>query len=313
MSSRAAHINALDHALDVSIQNVAVCEIQNGARLVVAPVEAFTSYLVLAGTMHVSFADHPDLVAETGMLVLVPAGLRPSISGSAEPAVDVLATRGATRLGSLVVLDAAGGQAGDLRLLVGRLVSNSVELPIVLGDIAAPLLSDLRDDHVASAATTAILKEIGRAQVGSAVLVTTLLKACVVISMRQMAAHLAKSGVSFLSPLNPQLATVTAAILARPRQSHCIDSLAKLAGMSRSTFARQFAEAMGSSPMEFVQRVRLRHAAALLDSTAMSIKEIAASSGFASRSHFSRAFRCLHGLDPTRFRSRPNPVVARHQ
>ncbi|MDQ6869623.1 MAG: helix-turn-helix domain-containing protein, partial [Pseudomonadota bacterium] len=54
--------------------------------------------------------------------------------------------------------------------------------------------------------------------------------------------------------------------------------------------------------MEFAAKTRLHHAAELLRSTTISVKVIAASIGFASRSHFSRAFRDAYGADPRNFR-----------
>jgi len=45
------------------------------------------------------------------------------------------------------------------------------------------------------------------------------------------------------------------------------------------------------------------HGAELLRSTKLPVKLIAASIGFASRSHFSRAFASAYGADPSRFRS----------
>jgi AraC family transcriptional regulator, activator of mtrCDE len=58
----------------------------------------------------------------------------------------------------------------------------------------------------------------------------------------------------------------------------------------------------GESPLGFVQRVRLWHAATLLSTTDLSVKVVAASVGYASRSHFSRSFRAAYGVDPRTYR-----------
>ena len=78
--------------------------------------------------------------------------------------------------------------------------------------------------------------------------------------------------------------------------------LAAAVGMSRSSFAREFTAAFGMSPMAFVAKTRLHHAAEMLRATNMPVKVIAASIGFSSRSHFSRAFRDSYGADPSAFR-----------
>ena len=72
--------------------------------------------------------------------------------------------------------------------------------------------------------------------------------------------------------------------------------------MSRSGFARDFTRTFHMSPMEFVAKTRLHHAAEMLRATPAPIKVIAASIGFASRSHFTRAFRAAYGADPSHYR-----------
>ena len=74
--------------------------------------------------------------------------------------------------------------------------------------------------------------------------------------------------------------------------------------MSRSVFAVRFAQVFGQTPIEFVQRVRLRLGAQLLRGTDLPIKLVAVSVGYTSRSYFTRAFRNAHGIDPKAFRAR---------
>ena len=73
--------------------------------------------------------------------------------------------------------------------------------------------------------------------------------------------------------------------------------------MSRSGFALRFAVALGTTPMEFVKRVRLRYAARLLRTTDLPVATVASMVGYSSRTHFSRAFRTAYGRDPQSFRS----------
>jgi AraC family transcriptional regulator, activator of mtrCDE len=54
--------------------------------------------------------------------------------------------------------------------------------------------------------------------------------------------------------------------------------------------------------MEFVAKTRLHHAAEPLRSTTISVKAIAGSVGFASRSNFSHVFRDSYGTSPRNFR-----------
>ena len=98
------------------------------------------------------------------------------------------------------------------------------------------------------------------------------------------------------------LAAAVAAIIDMPAGSHTVASLAEVAGMSRTTFAERFAETYGRTPIDFLQAVRLRHAAHLLRTTDVPVKVIASAVGYRSRSQFSHAFRARYELDPSTFR-----------
>lgn len=78
-------------------------------------------------------------------------------------------------------------------------------------------------------------------------------------------------------------------------------SLARLASMSPSTFARLFKASVGATPHSFVLSRRLERAEMLLHGAA-SLSEIALLVGFASQSHFTEAFRRLTGRTPSNVR-----------
>jgi AraC-like DNA-binding protein len=73
--------------------------------------------------------------------------------------------------------------------------------------------------------------------------------------------------------------------------------------MSRSGYARRFAEVFGESPVAFLKRERLCRAAHLLSFTALPVKTVAGRSGFRSRSSFTRAFQKLFGVAPSVLRA----------
>ena len=79
--------------------------------------------------------------------------------------------------------------------------------------------------------------------------------------------------------------------------------LSEAAGMSRSSFAERFAASTGRTPMDFVRETRIRAAGRLLTTTDLSVDGVADRVGFASRSHFSRAFRDYFQKTPSEFRA----------
>lgn len=79
-------------------------------------------------------------------------------------------------------------------------------------------------------------------------------------------------------------------------------ALARIAGISPSHFNRLCREWTGYSPLDYLRRQRIATARRLLANVDLSIKEVAARSGFKDPYHFSKAFRQIDGLSPTQFR-----------
>lgn len=78
--------------------------------------------------------------------------------------------------------------------------------------------------------------------------------------------------------------------------------LARLAGMSDSTFSAAFRKWTGSSAFEYIAALKIRRACSLLRNPELPIGEIARQLGFSDSSHFSRAFRRHTGMAPREYR-----------
>ncbi len=81
-----------------------------------------------------------------------------------------------------------------------------------------------------------------------------------------------------------------------------LDDLARVGCLSRRTLTRVFRNAFGCSPIEYLTRLRINHAMALLQDADLSITEIAFQVGFRDSNHFSRRFRAITGTSPREFR-----------
>jgi AraC-like DNA-binding protein len=100
-----------------------------------------------------------------------------------------------------------------------------------------------------------------------------------------------------------RLTALTDYVRAHPGEPHTLITLAKRAGMSRSTFVPAFRQHFGRSPMELLRTIRLDHAARLLRTTAIPVKNIGVSAGYKSRTSFSMAFQRAFGVSPADFRA----------
>jgi AraC-like DNA-binding protein len=87
-----------------------------------------------------------------------------------------------------------------------------------------------------------------------------------------------------------------------------VDDLARIAGLSRAHFSREFRRAFGEPPHAYLLTRRLERAAALLRGTDRSVAEICFSVGLQSVGSFTTSFTRTFGVSPTAYRSRFPPA-----
>jgi transcriptional regulator GlxA family with amidase domain len=80
--------------------------------------------------------------------------------------------------------------------------------------------------------------------------------------------------------------------------------LAEVANLSPSHLSRLFKIQTTLSPGEYLRRLRMEKSRHLLATTLLSMKEIMATLGYKSRSHFVRHFRRSFRLPPSEYRKR---------
>jgi AraC family transcriptional activator of mtrCDE len=289
--------------LDVAVDAFAICEVKRGYRLIGRPKNTIEIHYVLAGTMHLHTPARDVVVCGPGSLALIPPMMPQSIAADASPGRDVLAVDCCSIVREGILLfDAAQGGAGDLRVVCGAVTASGSGSYGLFDGIGAPIVEEMGDLQVVRSAYAALLSELERPGLGSRALSGSLMKTCLMMMIRR---HFERTGATPLSLHglgDPRLAKAVATVMNRPAEPYTIATLATAVGMSRSTFAREFSRAFQQTPLEFVTRTRLYHAARMLKSTSVPVKVVAASAGFSSRSHFSRVFHQIYGTDPSTFR-----------
>lgn len=103
---------------------------------------------------------------------------------------------------------------------------------------------------------------------------------------------------------DPRLARALAEIHADVGRRWTIEDLARRVGMSRAAFARRFAQAVGSAPVEYLLRWRMALAKDALLHGRGTLEEIALKIGYQSASAFSTAFRQKVGCPPSQYAGR---------
>lgn len=104
-------------------------------------------------------------------------------------------------------------------------------------------------------------------------------------------------------PRTPALRSVIDLVAARPALDHSARSLASYAGVSTRHLTRLFAAELDTSPAKFVERTRLDHAKAMLD-TGHGVAETARAVGFGSAETMRRVFVARFGVSPSQYRAR---------
>ena len=82
-----------------------------------------------------------------------------------------------------------------------------------------------------------------------------------------------------------------------------VEDAAEVAGVSRGMLIRLFRNHFGKSPSRFLLEIRLNQIRHLLDSTDLTLSEIARRCGYGSDMALSLAFRRENGIPPGEFRN----------
>jgi len=81
-----------------------------------------------------------------------------------------------------------------------------------------------------------------------------------------------------------------------------LSGISHAACLSSPQLVRQFKAVFRTTPHQYLTRIRLAHAAGLLEQTSTPVHEITWKCGFEDSSAFCRAFRTAYGVSPLRFR-----------
>ena len=89
-----------------------------------------------------------------------------------------------------------------------------------------------------------------------------------------------------------------------PNVDFNINAIAAEMGLSRSAFYKKVKSQTGFAPVDLIKEFRLSHAKELLETTNLSITEIAWKSGFRESSYFGKCFKKRFGLSPREYINR---------
>ena len=83
-----------------------------------------------------------------------------------------------------------------------------------------------------------------------------------------------------------------------------VSLLSQIAGFSPRHYTRRFLEITNSTPIQYINEIRLKKAVVYLESSQAPVAAIAAKCGFTDSNYFSRQFKKYYGVSPTEYRNR---------
>jgi AraC-like DNA-binding protein len=198
-----------------------------------------------------------------------------------------------------------GGAGPQTTILCGTFHFGPTARDVLLPHLPALLHSRAGEGPTAAwldATLRMIGAELNGAQPGSEAIVTRLADVLFIQAVRDWISRSSTAG--WLSALrDPQLSRALAAIHADPGGDWSAATLAREAGMSRSSLYTRFTDAVGESPAAYVLRWRMQRAREALGRGNTGIAAVAEEVGYASEAAFSRAFKRHVGSSPSVWRA----------
>jgi AraC family transcriptional regulator, activator of mtrCDE len=292
--------------LDVGVTAFTACDVRRGWRLDFAASRAATLHYCLEGVGVMQVSNGPALELAQHSFALLPPGVVYSIEAvgeaTAEHSIPHRRLAAPPFRESVPTIQAGDGEAGILTAC-GDVHLLPSWTPGFFTGFDVPLVEHFDGSDGLHDRFVLLLAEIAQPRTGTRALTEALLKQCLVLLLRRHLDCGAGAAPWLVGLTDQRIAAALAAIFARPSEPFTVESLARIAGMSRATFAARFVRLFGRSPISFLRDVRLRRASELLVTTELSVESIGRKAGFPSRSNFSRAFRLRYGVDPSGFRA----------
>jgi AraC-like DNA-binding protein len=256
-------------------------------------------HLVLAGSCWLTLRDREPLRLGRGDLVLLPGGDEHSLGdGTGVPSVSLDQLLQDSPLVDDLTLR-IDGDGAVTRLLCGGFVLG-VELPpssasllprVLLVDAAALAINAWLEPVLLTLAS-----EAQERRPGTQAMQAKIAEVFIAEALRSWLIDAQSSGLLVGAELvDEPIANALETIRQRFNERWTVARLASHVGLSRTALATRFGQSVGDSPMHYLTRVRLSHAAGLLATTRLSHYEIAQLSGYATEAALAKAFRRERG------------------
>lgn len=312
-----ADLDNLMTSLEIGFVRLTECLVSPGCRLALAGSDAPGIHYNLGGAGRLLVGNDPPIELMPHTLVIVPANTPFAFEGIGDlPRAAAWTTvQGTLRSASPDAMQKFVAGEGEPRLMLicgyfRALYGPSLD---IFGSLTSPIVEQFDVEDQLDQRLQSVMAELIAQEVGMGAMTASLMKQVLVVLLRRSLSSLNAWAERLALLGDPQIARAFAEMAARPSAPHSVRSLSQVAALSRSAFMERFAAALGEAPMAVLRQLRMRHAAVLLSSNTLSVHQVAHSVGYGSRTSFSRAFRKVHGCDPSEFREAVLSPAKPHQ
>ena len=141
--------------------------------------------------------------------------------------------------------------------------------------------------------------EAAQQQMGGATVLSRMADLLIARLIRCWASCSGSSTTGWLAAIrDPHIGRALVAMHREPGRNWTLESLAGVAGQSRSIFAERFSSILGEGAARYLARLRMQLARDLLGQNGPSVAEVASRLGYESEASFSRAFKRIMQVSP---------------
>lgn len=257
-------------------------------------------YAIQSGSCWLAMEAAAPMQLCAGDFVLIPGGTAYRLYSAADaPPIDAFRFFPSIPAGETAVLNGGGGIAG----VGGYFGFEGMHAELLLGML--PPVVHIRAEANKAALRWSIerlMREMREPQPGSALIAGHLAQALLIEALRLHLAEHSRNNTGWLFALaDRQMSAVITAMHAEPGRKWTLEALARVAGMSRSSFALRFKETVGEPAMDYLTRWRMMVASDRLANGGMPIAVVAPTVGYESESAFGAAFKRVMGYSPRQF------------
>lgn len=275
------------------------CELQRPWRLKFSRGTGAHIYAVLQGDARITVEDGSGITLNAGQIALLPSGLAYTIEGG-DGHLDDLPSAGIDALGGRTI-HALTSQIGPATAMATLSIAFTQADLLPMPDLM-PSLIPLHTDGPTSYLMDLAAMEGYRA--GAPAMIARISELILARHVRAWAERGEDGRVGWLAAYSdPHIGKALIGLHKHPERSWTIAALARLAGLSRATFAQRFHEILGMPPIRYLTQWRMSLARHMLREHHLTIAQISARLGYESEFAFSRAFKRITGHAPSEYRS----------